>query len=124
MATLSAPPSRVKPNRAPRRSQYTPPTQRDRKLVLAAWHAVLQAGALRIVAEGNADVYFLQRNVCDFGTPFRVEKWRPAKLDDPAGCEDPYDVCVAGEDSTCECKGFLRHGHCRHVEALTALIRA
>src|SRR5262245_25320739 len=25
------------------------------------------------------------------------------------------------EDSSCECKGFYRHGHCKHVQGLKAL---
>ena len=32
-----------------------------------------------------------------------------------------YDILLDGNNSTCECLGFLGHGHCRHVEALTAL---
>jgi len=28
------------------------------------------------------------------------------------------------EDGSCECKGYYRHGHCKHVQGLTALIDA
>jgi len=28
---------------------------------------------------------------------------------------------LAGRDSTCECKGFERWSHCKHLESLTAL---
>jgi hypothetical protein len=34
-----------------------------------------------------------------------------------------YHVRVgAPEDTSCECKGFLRHGHCKHTRGLLALI--
>src|SRR5262245_22568620 len=32
-----------------------------------------------------------------------------------------YAVCLSGPDSTCDCKGFTSHGHCKHVESLLAL---
>jgi hypothetical protein len=35
-----------------------------------------------------------------------------------------YHVNRCGKASSCECKGHLRWGHCKHVEALTALQRA
>jgi hypothetical protein len=36
---------------------------------------------------------------------------------------ETYHVCLdpAGGRHSCECRGFLRHGHCKHVEALWAL---
>jgi hypothetical protein len=40
------------------------------------------------------------------------------------GLGELYHVRVgAPEDCSCECKGFLAHGHCRHVLGLLALIR-
>ena len=32
-----------------------------------------------------------------------------------------YAVNLSGTDSTCDCKGFDSHGHCKHVESLLAL---
>src|SRR5215468_5216630 len=32
-----------------------------------------------------------------------------------------YHVNLSGTDSTCDCKGFESHGHCKHVESLLAL---
>lgn len=34
---------------------------------------------------------------------------------------ESYAVHVAGQHSTCECRGFASHSHCKHVEALLAL---
>jgi hypothetical protein len=30
-------------------------------------------------------------------------------------------VLLEGENGTCECKGFLRHNHCKHLDSLRAL---
>lgn len=36
-----------------------------------------------------------------------------------------YDVRVgAPEDRSCECMGFLRWGHCKHVSGLLALVKS
>lgn len=66
-------------------------------------------------------------------THYRVEKnpnhpraFRLAKLtfsDEPG---EVYDVLADGEDSTCDCLGFLQHGHrgpCRHIEAIECLLQ-
>jgi hypothetical protein len=40
------------------------------------------------------------------------------------GLGNLYHVRVGtAEENSCECLGFLRHGQCKHVLALTALIR-
>ena len=35
-----------------------------------------------------------------------------------------YHVRLDGEHSTCECKGYLRWSHCKHIESLLALEQA
>src|SRR2546421_7369272 len=35
-----------------------------------------------------------------------------------------YHVNLDGRASTCDCKGHVSHGHCKHVESLLALERA
>src|SRR2546421_1487433 len=32
-----------------------------------------------------------------------------------------YCVRLDGSDSSCDCKGFVSHGHCKHCESLLAL---
>ena len=40
------------------------------------------------------------------------------------GISNLYHVRVGlPEDCSCECMGFLRHGNCRHIEGLLALIQ-
>jgi hypothetical protein len=71
-------------------------------------------GTLRIVEGKRSDLYYFAEVSADYGRGFRVEK--------VGG--DTYSVNLDGRASTCECKGFGRWAHCRHVESLTALIAA
>jgi hypothetical protein len=81
-------------------------------------------GLLRITErKGNKEVideYFIDRIPADFGAAYLVEKrdYRPAGED-----ESRYHVNLSddGAGHSCECRGFLRWGHCRHVEALAVL---
>ena len=59
------------------------------------------------------DDYFLSRVASDFGDGFHVEK-----IGEP---ESSYHVHLSNEGHTCECKGYLSHGYCRHALALAAL---
>jgi hypothetical protein len=39
------------------------------------------------------------------------------------GLGELYHVRIGNpEESSCECLGFLRHGHCKHIQGLTMLI--
>lgn len=58
--------------------------------------------------------YFCQRIPADFGVGVRLEKF---------GAEggDSYDVNI-DHRSSCECRGFCRHGRCKHVDACKKLL--
>jgi hypothetical protein len=58
--------------------------------------------------------YYLFPLPADFGTAFRLDK---------IGVEGEatYHVNLNGEHTTCECKGFLKWGRCKHCSALLAL---
>ena len=53
----------------------------------------------------------------------RVAGFRLSKADRGDGPEAEYDVRLDGQFSSCECKGFLRWNHCKHVEGLAALVK-
>jgi hypothetical protein len=72
---------------------------------------------LRIAEGKQLDYYTAKPIPSDWGTAFEMTKLG-------SGQEVPYHVCLAGADSVCDCKGHLRHGHCRHVEGLNALKNA
>lgn len=73
-----------------------------------------------------------KRNVCRYsvvefpsgwdGRAFRFVKAGGEAGSDPT--ESAYDVfvCRNGQDCLCQCKGFQRWGHCRHLAAARALI--
>jgi len=67
--------------------------------------------------------YWLRLLPSDFGEAFRLMKIIPTN-DGPAELGEVYDVLI--EDAytsapSCQCKGFLRWGHCKHADAIKAL---
>jgi hypothetical protein len=65
--------------------------------------------------------YLVTSLAADFGRGFLLSRFRaPGEEDQP----ETYQANVDGPRSTCTCKGYLAHGHCKHVSALTALVQA
>ena len=108
MATVSRSRPRVKPARFAclRHSPHL------RALVLHLFRGELPSGS-----------YHVQRLPSDFGACFRLAKFR---RDRQGGQPDAYDVLVDLDEGrhSCECLGWLVHGHCKHVESLAALLNA
>jgi hypothetical protein len=40
------------------------------------------------------------------------------------GCSENYQVLIHGRESSCTCPGHTYHNHCKHVDALLALLSA
>ncbi len=81
-------------------------------------------GALQIVIDGEPHNYLILPLASDFGTAFRLVKQQllpvyPGvwELHDTAR----YNVCLNGEQSTCDCPGHSYRGRCKHVDGLTVL---
>lgn len=74
----------------------------------------LADGVLTLTVGKTVGTYDFARLPSDYGIACRVAK---------RGGEEPYFVNLDPEDGrhTCECLGQLRHGRCKHVEALFAL---
>ena len=72
-------------------------------------------GVFSVCAGGRTTFYALHELRCDIGgRGFAVHR---------LGLGELYHVRVgAPEECSCECLGFLRHGHCRHVLGLLALV--
>jgi hypothetical protein len=72
---------------------------------------------LWLTVDKNTTAYRMVPLPSDFGRAVRLEK-----ADKGDGQSETYDVLLDGERSTCECKGFLRHSHCKHVSGIAAVI--
>jgi hypothetical protein len=66
--------------------------------------------------------YYLEPLPADFGLAFRFEKFSTCRIE---GEPDGYDVLLnqPGGGQSCECKGFLRWGHCKHIDTILDLVR-
>ena len=69
---------------------------------------------VRIDIDYKSHYYWTARVPSDFGEAFRLEnRYSPEKT--------IYHVLFQSEqDCSCECRGFLRWGHCKHTDALRA----
>src|SRR5262245_38597387 len=106
MTTIPPPRPRVKPERR----------IRLRQAPLDWTHGLLTITETRGRKTTTTD-YWIDRLPSDFGTAYRLQKFF-----DQGG--ESYDVLLDGRQSSCECLGFQRHGHCKHVEGLQALVAA
>ena len=71
-------------------------------------------GVVNITVGKDLTCYFIYPIASEFGAAYRLEKFGGYG-------GGAYDVNLDGEGGSCECKGFLRWGHCKHVEGLRAL---
>jgi hypothetical protein len=82
-----------------------------------ARHVSLQPdGRVRIV-NGRIDTLYVVVEIrCDIGgRGFEVSNTFNMEV---------YHTHLNGRDRSCDCIGHLRHGHCKHADALAALIAA
>ena len=74
-----------------------------------------EPGVLRLTVGKKPQFYTFQEIPCEIGgRAFAMHR---------LGLGELYHVRVGqGTDCSCECLGFLRHGRCKHVMGLRALI--
>jgi hypothetical protein len=75
----------------------------------------VKPGLVEITVGKETVTYWLLPAPSDFGRAFTLDKFA-------ADGGERYAVNLNGRESLCECKGFLGHGHCKHVEGLQALV--
>jgi hypothetical protein len=75
-------------------------------------------GIVRITSGKLVDEYFLDQLTTDFGEGYELTKRTYGEED------TRYHINLAFENNTCDCKGHLQHGHCKHVDGLIALKQA
>src|SRR4051812_16766036 len=78
---------------------------------------------LTITVDGKTTVYALEewKHCQGPARAFRLTKIGQRKADD-APNYDVQNVTADKRSGQCECKGFLRWHHCKHVDSLAALI--
>ena len=61
--------------------------------------------------------YHLTEMACDWGRGFEVRKFS-------TGGSTVYHVHIDPSlGDSCDCRGFIRHGHCKHRDCLAELVR-
>jgi hypothetical protein len=108
MMTVRKKPTRVKPARTAR---------------LLPYHEPRCAGILAIGMGKSEPVYYYCRPLpTDFGEgAWDLEKF----ITQQRGEGDAvYHVLLDGLKSTCDCMGFLHHGHCKHLDSVRELYAA
>ena len=98
--------------------QRKPRTRPQRFVRLMVSPAVDGTGVIRLTVAKKAADYFLTLIPTDFGRGFKVEKIGLHATE--SGCH----INIDGEARSCECKGFVRHGHCKHADGIAALLAA
>jgi hypothetical protein len=106
MATVTSRRPRVKPARS---------------ICLLATPTADRPGLVRITVGRLATLYRLTALPADFGAGFELVKCLLVERE-PGVWEardgETYDVNLAG---TCECKGYFKHGRCKHLDGLRKL---
>jgi hypothetical protein len=72
-------------------------------------------GAVELAVGKASAAYLITEIPADCGRGFAVEKITDGTA---------YAVNIDADRRSCECKGFLHHGHCKHGDGLAALIAA
>jgi hypothetical protein len=78
--------------------------------------------AVELTVGKSRTAYYMEPLASDFGRAFRLTKFGATPGTDEAA--SAYEVCLDSPGSDCGCKGYLRHGRCKHVEGLLALVAA
>src|SRR6516162_5908078 len=73
---------------------------------------------LSLSINGVETLYYLESVPSDFGVAFRLTKVK-GEWDGLQRLDEPYDVLLSSNESSCTCKGHTYRSHCKHVDALT-----
>ena len=101
--------------------EWLPPTKSSPRngYIYAAVNRMLTISDVRSVACYRV-TEFTHGLGCD-GRAFHLAKFSEAT--DPESTSYDVFVCDRPNQSTCECRGFLHHGRCKHITSLTDMIR-
>jgi hypothetical protein len=94
-----------------------PKAKKTRTIRLIRPPAAGEVGIFCVTVGETATIYTLVEIPCEIGgRGFSISR---------LGLGSQYHVRIDTlDESTCECMGFLRHGYCKHVLGLVALVQA
>lgn len=69
-------------------------------------------GVVSLTVNGDTQDYLISRVGSQFGDGYKLDKISDGST---------YYVHLSDEGSTCECMGFCRHGHCKHIDSVRRL---
>jgi hypothetical protein len=105
-------------------SQARPRVKPERRIRVLKPISDNSAGVLAITIGKDEGVYAIRPIPADFGVAFRLIKGELVEEpDNTLRLRDAgqYDVCLNGEQSTCDCPAHSYRGRCKHVDGLTTL---
>jgi hypothetical protein len=73
-------------------------------------------GIIDITVNGKTTCYFVRNVPTDFGRGFELEKF---------GTQggEIYHVLLEEDGRSCDCKGALKWGHCKHADSVLKLVQ-
>jgi hypothetical protein len=107
----------VTTSRAPGKPR--PPRQPAERRCKLLWAPHGQSAFLDVQVGNQLDRYWIHAVECSFGLGFKVEK-----LPLSGGVVYYTALDLEAGRNCCECPGFSRWNHCKHVEAILALAKA
>jgi hypothetical protein len=111
--------NRVPANKPPRKPR--PPLPRTITVLEQPGPDTDGWAAIAITVGRQKDTYLLRAIPTDFGdgaVGLEVEK-----LDTDLNVVENYHVLLDGPESTCDCKGHERWGHCKHRDGIQAAVK-
>lgn len=94
------------------------------RTVTARWLKRLSdgSGCVEIGSGKTVCLYYLVPIKSDWGKAFKLYKYGSGSRS-IEGVQEVYNVCLDGVRSICECKGFLKWNHCKHIDGVEQLLK-
>ncbi len=98
--------------------QRKPGCRPDRHATVLFRSIDLAPGVIDLAVGKQTTTYRVWPEASESGRAFRLEKLADGET------VEVYHVGIDGDRTTCDCRGFLHHRRCKHVEGLKALVAA